>query len=423
MQRWLDILAALAEAQASVGIVPPAAAEAIRLHAKLELLDLEEVATENRESGHSTLGLIRCLRRLLPEHAREWVYYGATVQDLTDTWTALVMKDVCEIVLRDLKLIDDLCCQLAKEHSETLMCGRTHGQPGLPITFGFKVSVWAAEIRRHRERIQQSSQRFAVVQLAGALGTMEFWGEESLPLLAAFADALGLAPPQTPWLTARDNIAEFVCLMAMISATLGKIGQEVYELQRPEIGELREGRADGVVGSITMPHKRNPEVSEHLVTLSRLVRSAVPTVLEGMIAEHERDGRGWKSEWIVLPEVCQFVGASLSLGTQLLAELEINNERMLENLSANGGYVLSEPAMRALAPFIGKHAAHELVYEIVSSGQSAAIDMVDALRANSFVNELMTEEQLVAALDVKKALGAASAFVDRVCKDTEETIK
>ena len=153
------------------------------------------------------------------------------------------------------------------------MCGRTHGQPGLPITFGFKAAVWAAELDRHLERLRQGRRRWEVVQLGGALGTMEFWGDRALDLLEAFARQLGLGVPVVPWITARDGVAEFIWLLAAISATAGKIGNEVYQLQRPEIGELRESFTPGTVGSITMPHKRNPEISEHLVTLSRVIRA------------------------------------------------------------------------------------------------------------------------------------------------------
>ena len=183
------------------------------------------------------------------------------------------------------------------------MCGRTHGQPGLPITFGFKAAVWAAELDRHLQRLRQGRGRWEVVQLGGALGTMEFWGDRALGLLDGVRrPGSAWAPRPSPWITARDGVAEFVWLLAAMSATVGKIGNEVYQLQRPEIGEVRESFTPGTVGSITMPHKRNPEISEHLVTLSRVIRAQAGLALDGMVAEHERDGRAWKTEWLVVPE-------------------------------------------------------------------------------------------------------------------------
>ncbi|MDF2434577.1 MAG: hypothetical protein JWP44_4208, partial [Mucilaginibacter sp.] len=414
VQSWLDILAALAEAQAEVGLVPLEAAGIIREHAEVARLDLEEVAAQTRATGHSTLGLIRCLQDVLPPQAREWVYYGATVQDVSDTWTALVMRDVADIVERDLAHAERAALSLAERHRDTVMCGRTHGQPGLPITFGFKAAVWASELRRHRTRLAEGRRRWEVVQLGGALGTMEFWGEAALPLLEAFARRLCLAAPDVPWITARDGIAEFAGLLAMVTATLAKIGQEVYELQRPEIGELREPFTTGQVGSITMPHKRNPELSEHLVTLARIVRADATVVVEAMVHEHERDGRAWKSEWAVLPEACLFTGAALAAAGRLLDGLEVDAERMRANLAARGGYVLSEPVMRVLADRIGKHTAHRVVYEAAMAGLDGGLDLRAALLADPRITDHLTPDEIVRCLDPDAALGAAPAFVDRV---------
>jgi len=414
VQSWLEILAALAEAQAEVGLIPAEAALAIRKHADVGLFDLDQVAAQTRATGHSTLGLIRCMQNVLPDSAREWVYYGATVQDVSDTWTALIMRAVANILDRDLARAEAAALLLAERHRDTVMCGRSHGQPGLPITFGFKAAVWVSELRRHRVRVAEGRRRWEVAQLGGALGTMEFWGDQALPLLDAFARNLGLAAPDVPWITARDRIAEFLGLLAMVTATLAKIGQEVYELQRPEIGELREPFTPGQVGSITMPHKRNPELSEHLVTLSRIVRANAAVAVEAMVQEHERDGRAWKTEWLVLPEACLLTGAALAAAGRLLDGLEVDTERMRANLDAWGGYVLSEPVMRALGDRIGKHSAHRLVYEATMVGQERGVGLKAALLADPLISEQLTPDEIERCLDPANALGAAPAFVDRV---------
>lgn len=418
VQRWLDILAALAAAQAEVGLVPAEAARAIAEHADVTLLDLERVGAETRACGHSTLGLIRCLRELLPEHAREWVYYGATVQDVTDTWTALVMRDVTDLVDSALERAEAAAASLARRHRDTLMPGRTHGQPGLPVTFGFKAAVWAAELGRHRTRLAQGRARWEVAQLGGALGTMEFWGAAALPLLAAFARRVGLAAPELPWLTARDGVAEFAGVMALVTATLGKIGQEVYVLQRPEIGELSEAFAAHQVGSITMPHKRNPELSEHLVTLARLVRADAAVAVEAMITEHERDGRAWKTEWAILPEICLYTHAAATMGCVLLEGLEVHPDRMRANVDAQRGYVLSEPVMRLLADRIGKHAAHEVIHAAALAGLDRDVDLRTALLADPRVTAHLKAADIDRCLDPDAALGAAGSFVDRVAGES-----
>jgi adenylosuccinate lyase len=420
-QSWLEILATLAEAQADLGLVPVEAAEAIRSSADITKIDLEHVAEQTRATGHSTLGLIRTLQSVLPEHAREWVYYGATVQDLSDTWTSLVLRAVGDVLDRDLRRAEQAALALARTHRDTVMCGRTHGQPGLPVTFGFKAAVWASELARHRDRLGEGRRRWEVVQLGGALGTMQFWGTSAVPLLEQFAARLGLAAPDIAWLTARDRVAEVMNLLAMVTGTLGKIGNEVYQLQRPEIGEVSEPFTPGQVGSITMPHKRNPELSEHLGTLARLVRADAGVAVEGMVHEHERDGRAWKAEWLVVPEACLLTATALGLACRLLEGLEVHADRMLANIDAREGYVLSEPVLRALTDRIGKHAAHQAVYAATMAGLDGGLTFAAALRADPTVAELLEpagdgdlDELLGRLLDPRSALGATGELVDRV---------
>jgi adenylosuccinate lyase len=268
---WLDIIVTLAEEQAALGLIPP---EAARQIAGLEAPDLEAVGEQTRATGHSTLGLIRVLKDALGPEGGEWVYYGATVQDVTDTWFGIVMQRMLAILRRDLAAIEASLLSLASEHRDTVMLGRTHGQPGLPITFGFKAAGWAAEVARHRQRVEEAAPRLEVGQLAGAVGTLSAYGEHGPELQRRLLERLGLGVPDTSWLTARDRIAELTTLLALVTGTLARIGNEVYNLQRAEIGEVSEAPTDGVVGSITMPQKINPERSEHLWTLARVVRAA-----------------------------------------------------------------------------------------------------------------------------------------------------
>lgn len=417
-QAWLDILAALADAQADVGLVPAEAAGAIRAHADVSLLDLGLVAEQTRESGHSTMGLIRALRQVLPPHAREWVYYGATVQDLSDTWSALVARAIGDIAARDVTRMREAALRLAGRYRDAPMCGRTHGQPGLPITFGFKAAVWASELGRHLDRLRHGRARWEVAQLGGAVGSMEFWGEAALDMLARYAGRLRLGVPDIPWITARDGLAEFAWLLAAMSATIGKIGNEVYQLQRPEIGELREAHRPGTVGSITMPHKRNPETSEHLVTLSRVIRSHAAVFLDGMVCEHERDGRAWKAEWLVLPEASMAFAACAGAGARMLDGIRPDTGRMLRNIDAHQGYLLSEPVMRALADRIGKHSAHDSVYAAAMHGLDAGVDLRTALRADPAL-DLIPDPELDELLRVEASLGSCAAFADRVREAAE----
>jgi adenylosuccinate lyase len=387
LQSWLDILVALATAQARLGMIPTEAATAITVHAKAELLDLDYVAAQTRLTSHSTLGLIRGLQQVLPVPAREYVYVGATVQDVTDTWFSLVAGRVGAIAWRDLRAIEDALLTLAVDHRETVMAGRTHGQPGAPITFGFKVASWADEVRRHLERLQQGRSRWLVGQLGGAVGVLGFFAPDGAALRAEFCAELGLQDPGISWLSARDRIAEFGTVMSLISGTLARIGNEVYELQRPEIGELREPTTADVVGSITMPHKRNPEGSEQLDTLARLVRAHAGVLVEGLVAGHERDGRSWKAEWIAFPEVCLLTGAALQLARRLVSGLVVDAEAMQRNLTSHGDKLSSEQVLAGLTGTLGKHAAQQLMHDVLAPGTRDVHQVFETLLAEGAVTE------------------------------------
>jgi adenylosuccinate lyase len=406
---WLEILAALAAAQGELGLIPADAARAIT-ERMAEPVDLDAVAAETRGSGHSTLGLIRVLQAGLGEDAREWIYYGATVQDVSDTWTGLVMQRMLAIADRDLAAIETALAGLVARHRGTVMLGRTHGQPGLPITFGFKAAVWLAEVRRHRERIAQAAPRLAVGQLAGAVGTLSAWGSDGPELQRRVLGRLGLAVPEIPWTVARDRVAEFATLLALITGTLAKIGNEIYNLQRAEIGEVAEAPTPGVVGSITMPQKRNPERSEHLWTLARVVRSSADLALEGLVSEHERDGAAWKTEWELLPRACGAAAVALALGVELVDGLEVDAERMRANLDAQRGYVLAEPVMLALGARVGPRRAHELVHAAAERGLAAGLSFREALAADPELRDL----DLDALLQPEAALGVIDHLIDGI---------
>ena len=411
--RWVHVLKALAAAQADLEIIPKASARAID-GLDAASLDPAAVGAETRRTSHSAAGLVRELQAQLPDEAREHVYYGATVQDVSDTAAALEMRDVGAIVWRDLRAVEGSLLELALRHRDTPMLGRTHGQPGAPVTFGLKVASWADETARNLERWRQSRPRLVVGQLAGAVGALGFYGDLGPELRGLFCERLGLGEPAVSWTAARDRIAEFANNAALASATMARMANEVYNLQRREIAEVAEAASEATMGSFTMPHKRNPEGSEQVVTLARLVRSAAGTLTEAMVGDHERDGRTWKAEWVLLPELGHYLLAQLSLARGLAASIEVDAEAMAANLDSMGDFG-SQELLRRLSARLGKHQANDELQQAYRTARRTGRPLAEVLEGIASPDEL---EGLN-----RPATGAAAAMVDAVVAAATERRK
>jgi len=414
---WLDIVAVLAEVEAEFELIPASAAQAIAQCCRALDVDdafLDEVRRGREASGHSMQGLIGAIQSRLAPGDAQWVYAGATVQDVTDTWMMLALHEARQILERDLDGVRQALSALARQHRDTPMAGRTHGQQGLPITFGFKVAVWLAEVQRHQQRFAEIASRMGVAQLAGGVGSVSSLGPRGLDVQRRFAERLGLRPPVVSWICSRDVLVEWCALLTLVTGTADRIGHEVYNLQRSEFGELREGFVAGTVGSITMPHKRNPEISEHLGTLARLTRHLGAAVSESLVHDHERDGRAWKTEWHAVPEATMLAGRAVELLEQMLSGLEVDAARMLSNLDACGGVVVSEAVMLALAPHIGRDAAHRLMYDLSIAARTNGSTLLEAVRADQAIAALLDPNELDALLDIASHTGRCAQMVDRV---------
>jgi len=416
IQRWLDVEAALALTEAELGIVPRAAARAIARAARVSRLDLGAMRREFDRTWNPVLPLVDALRARLPPAAARFVHWGATSRNIIDTATALQIRASYELVLRDSEAVERELARLAARHRDTLMAGRTHGQHALPVTFGWKCAVWLDELMRQRERLLASRPRVLVGQFGGAVGTLASLGGAGLRVERRLMRRLGLGMPRVPVKTAGDRFAEFFLLLAMLSATLGKIAQNVYNLQLTDIDELRESPR-GKVGSSAMPHKQNPVASGSVVLLGRLLRARAGTMLDYVHAEWEDDHRQGETGWAFPQEVCLLVSAQLAISRRLLAGLVVKPRNMLRNLERAGGVVLSEAVMMALAPKLGRDRAHALVLRVGRESRRSGVPFREAVRRHPEVRAQLQPAQLSAALDYRRSLGQAGRFVDLVLAD------
>jgi adenylosuccinate lyase len=421
-RRWLDLLATLAEVQGEFGLIPAESAAAVAAACRSVTLDdafFDEFRAGYEATGHSTAGLIEAMRRRCPKGAGEWLYFGATVQDITDSWLMLALADARALLLADLDRAIAAASRLCREHRDTVMLGRTHGQQGLPITFGFKVAGWLAELRRHRQRFAETAARMGVGQLCGGVGSLSSLGPRGLEVQDAFCARIGLRSPAMSWTASRDVIVEWAHLLVLLTGTADRIGHEVYSLQRDEIGEVSEGASGDQIGSITMPHKRNPELSEHIGTLSRVVRANAAALAESLPHEHERDGRSWKLEWHAVPELTMAAGKALNLLARLLETLQVDKQRMRANLEAADGRICSEAIMLALARKVGKQTAHQMMHRAAQKAAESGQSFCQTIRGDAGISARLSPQVLGPLLDPSRQTGQCQALVDRVLAGEE----
>ena len=378
VQAWLDVERVLAEAEAEVGVVPVAAAERIAAECDASRYDLGELREGIAASKHPLVPLIRALVERCGD-AGGWVHWGATTQDIVDTALVLQARRAIAPIARDLDRAWHAACDLAIEHAETPMAGRTHAQHAVPITFGLKAATWADELGRARDRLASAAERALVAQLSGAAGTFATLGEAAGPVQEAFARRLGLGCADVHWHATRDRLRDLAHALGGIGAVAERIASEVVRLQSTEIAEVAEPSTDAHVGSSTMPQKRNPMTCEYIVAGARLLRGQVSVITDAPAHAYERDMGFWATEWIALPEafvLCAGVAAKLGA---VLGDLEVDTARMRENLDLTRGQIMAEAVMMRLGAAMGHEPAHALVLSASRRASGEGRSLIDVL--------------------------------------------
>jgi 3-carboxy-cis,cis-muconate cycloisomerase len=414
VQCWCDVEAALARAQAGLGIIPQAAADEITRQATAEGIDYDKLRAGTNLVGYPIMPLVRQLVTRCSGEAGRYVHWGATTQDIMDTGNVLQLRAALNLIEPAIAQLIAALSKIAQSHRDTVMAGRTHGQHALPITFGFKVAVWIDELQRHAERFVQCRPRLLRCSFNGAAGTLASLGEQGWEVHQALAAELGLAPAAIAWHTARDSFAEFVALCGMLTATLGKMAREVAVLQQNEFGEVEEPFVHGKGSSSTMPQKRNPILCEAVVGIGQLVRQQVPSMLSAMQPEHERAMGEWHVEWDLLPHTCQLTAAALQHSLAIFDGLVVHPAKMRQNLELTNGQIVAEAVMMHLGQFIGRQQAHDVVYEACAQALTENRSLYSVLAALPEITAVVTDETLRQILDPANYTGQTSRFIDNV---------
>jgi adenylosuccinate lyase/3-carboxy-cis,cis-muconate cycloisomerase len=414
VQSWLDVEAALAAAEADVGIVPEDAAARIAKECDASLYDLDELRSGLAATKHPLVPLIRALTERCGE-AGGWVHWGATTQDVVDTGLVLQVRAGLAPIDRDLVRALDAAARLAGRYAETPMAGRTHYQHAVPITFGLKAATWADELDRARRRLLDI---VLVAQLSGAAGSLATLGANAEAVQEAFCRRLGLERADVHWHATRDRLRDLGHALSQIAAAAERIAAEVIRLEATEVGEVFEPSSDAHVGSSTMPQKRNPMTCEYVVASARLLRGSTGVLVDSPAHAYERDMSFWAAEWLAVPQAMILCAGIVDKLAVVLEGLEVDEARMRVNLELTRGQIMAEAAMMALGESIGHDAAHTLVHKASRRASEAGTTLAEELGSDPEFARHMTPEDLTALMDPSSYLGLApedaAAVADRV---------
>lgn len=413
----LNVESALAQSQSKYGIIPKEAAKDIDKAVTGGKVKLETVREIERDIGHDVMAVVKALSEVAGRGA-PYVHFGATSNDIIDTSTALQLRDAIRIIKSDIVDLETVIADRALAEKDTIMLGRTHGQAALPITLGFKFSVYLMELDRQLERIDECEKRVVVGKMSGAVGTGASFGKSFFNIQEDIMERLDMSLEQASGqIVGRDRYAEMVSVLSNAVTTCERMATEVRNLQRTEIDEVEEYfDSSRQVGSSTMAQKRNPVKAENICGLARIVRAFTTPSFENMILWHERDLTNSSAERIIIPHVLVLTDDILVKTKDLFAKLQLKRENMLRNLERAKGLIMAERVMLHMAEKIGRQEAHEAVRAAAMKSVESGISFKDALLLAENIAKAMTPEELDELLDATTYTGHAAEIAERAVK-------
>jgi 3-carboxy-cis,cis-muconate cycloisomerase len=423
LQNMLDFEAALARAEAAVGVIPQSAAQSITKACTAETFDLADLADAATRSGNLAIPLVKALTAHVAKadsEAARYVHWGATSQDVIDTATMLMLRRAVDALLGDLNRAIAGFARLARQHRNTAVVARTWLQHALPMPFGLKLAEYAAALARSRKRLSRLRSESLALQFGGAAGTLAALGDKGLLVAERLAQELKLPLPEAPWHSHRDRIAEAASVLAIVSGTCGKIARDVSLMMQTDVAEAFEPSGEGRGGSSTMPHKRNPVASASALAAAAMAPNLAATMFAAQVGDHERSAGPWHAEWPTLPALLLVTSGALAAIVDIAEGLEVDAKRMRQNLDATGGLIMAEAVTFALAERIGKSQAHHLIEAACKKAVADKKMLRDVLTADPKVTSHLTAEQLAKLFEPMAYQGVSQALIDRLLASLDD---
>jgi 3-carboxy-cis,cis-muconate cycloisomerase len=410
LRNYLRIEVALARVEAALGVIPADAYPAIAAAAETFTIDWDRWRSDIEAVGYPVLPFLRQFGQACGP-ASEYLHWGSTTRDITDTSLALQMQDGLALVQRDMRLVKQELVRLTRQHRDTIMIARTHGMHALPTTFGFRTGIWLSEVERQLERLAFTIDHVRVGQFGGAVGTLAAVGEQGLAVQHALMAELGLKAPDISWFASRDRIAQAAFALAQSAATMASIAKTIVVMTRNEVGEAREPEIAGRGTSSAMPHKHNTVASELVLACGRAAAQNVSLVMESMVQDYDRDWQG-HFETIALPQTFLLAHAAVTHMLFVLRGLTVHEGRMRENIELTNGLVMAESVMMALAGKVGRRSAQALVAAACDAAIAGDRHLRDVLLGDPRIAGALSAEEISAALEPANYLGEALHTID-----------
>jgi 3-carboxy-cis,cis-muconate cycloisomerase len=423
LQNMLDFEAALARAEAAVGVIPQAAAEPIADACKAERFDLASLAEAATRSGNLAIPLVKALTadvaRSNAEAAR-YVHWGATSQDVIDTAAMLTLRAGIDLLRADCARAIAGFAKLARQHRHTPAVARTWLQHALPMPFGLKLAEYAAALHRSQGRLERLRGDALALQFGGAAGTLAALGDKGLLVAERLAQELELPLPDAPWHTHRDRIADAASVLAILTGSCGKIARDVSLLMQTDVGEAFEPAGEGRGGSSTMPHKRNPVAAASALAAATMAPNLAATIFAAQVQDHERSAGPWHAEWPTLPTLLLVTSGALAATVDIAEGLEIDAARMRANLDATSGLIMAEAVTMALAEKIGKSDAHHLIESASKKAVAEKRHLREVLSEDSKVTAGLGARKIAELFEPMAYQGVSQALIDRLLASLDE---
>ncbi len=419
---WLQVEAALAEVHAELGNIPREAAIEIKKKATLEYVKVDRVKEIEAEIHHDLMAMVRALTEVCEGDAGKYIHIGATSYDIEDPAQMIMLMDGLKVIEKRLRTLLLILVKNAEDSKDRVCVGRTHGQQAIPTTYGMRFAVWAAEMGRHIDRLEEIYGRTAVGKFSGAVGTMDAYPDQGFEIQKRVLEKLNLRPVLIAnQVLQRDRHAEIIMQLALIAATLDKIAREQRVLQRTEVGEMFEPFKKSQVGSSAMPHKRNPHKSERICGLARVIKSNVSIALENVSLEDERDLTNSASERVLFAETFVLLDFMLTQAEKLLQGVMFNEKNIRRNLElTKGGIFTAKIMIKLVEKGIGRQDAHEILRNAAIQSREDDRHLKEILMADSEVGNLFTPEEWDALFLPENYIGTAKEQVKRVCATLRE---